>query len=321
MRARREKKTVLRVRDLPAGERPREKLMFSGEHALSHEELIALVLGSGHGRVSVLALAREVLSRAGGLGGLGELDARELTRLPGLGSSLACRLVAALALGRRALDPPLAARPQIATPRRVFQHLSRRTRGLKKEVFYALYLDGKNRCLREEVVSQGTLEASLVHPREVFRTAIRTAASGVIVAHNHPSGDPTPSPEDLDVSHRLLRCGRLLGIRLVDHVILGSRSYVSLREAGMFDLNGGADDCVAEQRRAIVDRRLLDVLRCPHCEGAIDGLEGEVICPRCERRYPLRYGMPFLQSSERRGEDASSPPSIAPRTTKTPPGS
>src|SRR5262245_55391431 len=140
MRARRvkTKKAMLRIRDLPAGERPREKLMFSGEHALSHEELIALVLGSGHGRVSVLALARDVLGRAGGLSGLGELDARELMRLPGLGSSLACRLVAALALGRRALEPPLAARPQLATPKRVYQHLSRRTRGLKKEVFYAL---------------------------------------------------------------------------------------------------------------------------------------------------------------------------------------
>jgi hypothetical protein len=141
----------------------------------------------------------------------------------------------------------------------------------------------------------------------VFRTAIRTAASGVIVAHNHPSGDPTPSPEDLEVSHRLLRCGRLLGIRLVDHVILGSRTYVSLREAGMFERNGGADDCVAERRRdAMVDRRLLDVLRCPHCEGAISGLEGAVLCPKCQRRYPLRYGMPFLQSGGSGAAEAAS---------------
>src|SRR5262245_34876177 len=302
------KTTLSRIRDLPAGERPREKLLFSGEPALTHEELLAVVLGSGHRGVSVLALARDVLARAGGLLGLAELDARELARLPGIGASLACRLVAALALGRRALESPLTRRLELATPRQVFQHLSRRTRGLKKEIFYALYLDGKNRCLREEVVSQGTLEASLVHPREVFRTAIRTAASGVIVAHNHPSGDPTPSPEDLEVSHRLLRCGRLLGIRLVDHVILGSRTYVSLRESGVFDAQCAMDDCVAERRRdaAMVDQRLLEVLRCPRCEGALAGLEGAVLCHQCGRRYPLRYGMPFLQVGE------SNPPLAAP---------
>lgn len=235
---------TLKMRDLPPAERPREKLYFSGPAALSAEELLAVVLGSGGRGQSVLALARDLLGAIGGLPGLIDVDVHELCQLRGVGMSLACRLIAALALGRRALERPLSGRRRLSTPRQVYQHLMRRTRGLPKEIFIAIYVDGRNRCLREEVVSEGTLDASLVHPREVFRPAIKASASGVIVAHNHPSGDPTPSPEDFEVSERLLHCGRLLGIRFIDHVIVGWRRFVSFREQGLLDGIGAARESV-----------------------------------------------------------------------------
>lgn len=232
----------VKVRDLPENERPRERLMFSGVDALTSEDLLAVLLGTGRRGQPVLSLARDLMLKLGGLRALAEMDVRELCALDGLGPSFACRIVAAVALGRRSLSEPLAERRRLATPRQVYHHVARRTRGKKKEVFIAIYVDGKNRCLREEVVSEGTLDSSLVHPREVFRPAIKTAASGVIVAHNHPSGDPTPSPEDFEVSQRLVSCGRLLGIRLIDHVVVGARRYVSFRERGLLeDLAATAD--------------------------------------------------------------------------------
>lgn len=221
----------------PAGEAPRERILQRGEEALSDGELLAIVLQSGIPGENALDLARGLLTKFGGLQGVARATWREVVRLRGVGPAKAARIQAAVALGRRA-QPSLRDRPgPYLAARDVFQRLGPRLACMEKETFYALLLDSKNRLLREEVVSTGTLTASLVHPREVFRNAIREAAASVIVAHNHPSGDPSPSAEDLDVTSRLRASGEVIGIPLLDHIIIGSGGYVSLAERGRL---GGA---------------------------------------------------------------------------------
>ena len=206
---------------------PREKLSSQGVKCLRDDQLVALLLRSGGRGKGVQELARDICAH--GLARLAEWDLDQLQALPGLGPAKAASLLAALELGRRCFG---LSRPQVATPEEAylqFQDLSL----ARKETFKALYLDGRRRLLHSEVVSIGTLTATLVHPREVFAPAISCGAASLVVAHNHPSGDPTPSHEDRLLTQRLSEAGRLLGLQLDDHLVIGRSGFVSLRQLGI----------------------------------------------------------------------------------------
>ncbi len=229
-----------RERAEPRCDLPRERLASLGPEALSDAELVALLLRTGSRERDVLALAAELLGRCGGLEGLAQAGAGERDGLPGLGPAKAATLQACLEVGRRLAAGRLRAGDPIRDPGDVHRHLHPRLRHARQERFLVLLLDGRQRLLRIETVSQGTLTASLVHPREVFRPALREAAAALILVHNHPSGDPAPSAEDREVTRRLARAGEILGIRVLDHVIVAERGYRSLREEGLFDAGPGA---------------------------------------------------------------------------------
>jgi DNA repair protein RadC len=223
---------------LPRGDeedelQPRERLFARGAEALAPAELIALLLGTGTAGESALALATRLLARAGSLRALSRRGAHELLSERGLGEARAARLVAACELARRLARSQAMRGATIRGGGDVHRLLAPKLRDLRKEVFIALLLDGKHRVMREERVSEGSLTASLVHPREVFAPAIRESAAAIVVAHNHPSGDPTPSREDVEVTRRLLEVSLLIGIELLDHVVIGDPGYVSLRERGL----------------------------------------------------------------------------------------
>ncbi len=221
---------------------PRQRLLCHGPDALSSRDLLSLLITSGQndlrrGAGPTEAKATELLRRYGSLRGLAAATVRELEAGRGEGRGLgrvsALRVVAALALGQRLDVRPLMPGALLRSSGEIFEHFHARLRGLKKERFLSILLDGKNRVIREELVSEGILTASLVHPREVFYPAIREAAGGLVLVHNHPSGDPEPSPEDLEVTNRLCAVGDLVGIRVLDHVVIGDGRYVSFLERGL----------------------------------------------------------------------------------------
>lgn len=219
----------------PVELRPRERLLDLGGQALSTQELLALLLGSGIPTLGVSELARLLLVRAGGLRRLAQRSIAELCGMRGIGPAQSTRLAAAFEIARRLSAEPVARGLPIRGGHDVHRLLSPRLRDLRKEVFLALLLDGRNRLLREERISEGSLTSAIVHPREVFAPAIRESAGAIVVVHNHPSGDPTPSREDLEITARLAQVGRLVGINLLDHVILGDPGYLSLRERGYLE--------------------------------------------------------------------------------------
>ncbi len=201
----------------------RARVQRLGVENLDAVELLSLVLRAGVERSSRLLACGDLIE-------LSRLLPTELERDHGLGRAEAVRLVAAFALGRRVARTARPPRAPLRSAARVHRHLEPELRGLQQETFHVLLLDGRHALRRRELVSSGTLTTSLVHPREVFRPAVREGAAAVICAHNHPSGDPEPSAEDLDVTRRLLRAGRTLGIPLLDHVVIGEGRFVSLRE-------------------------------------------------------------------------------------------
>lgn len=215
------------------GDRPRERLEALGPEALSDAELVALLLRTGtHGR-DALVLAAELLDRHGGLQGLARAGVAGRRTPPGLGPAKLATLRACVELGRRLAAGRLHAGDPIRGPADVHRHFHPHLRHVPQERFLVLLLDGRQRLIRHEIVSQGTLTASLVHPREVFRPALREAAAALILVHNHPSGDPTPSGEDRDVTTRLAQAGEILGVHVLDHVVVAERGYRSLREEGL----------------------------------------------------------------------------------------
>lgn len=211
-------------------DRPRERLEREGPGVLADAELIALVLRTGDRQRDAWDLSRRLLGQCGGLTGLSGETTATLRTHSGVGPAKAASLMAAFELGRRALGAPLEPGQSISCPIDVQRHFQPRLRALRRESFHVLLLDGRHRLLAFENVSVGTLTASLVHPREVFREAIRCAAAAMLLVHNHPSGDPSPSAEDRDVTRRLRSAGELLGIRVLDHVIVAERGYFSFRE-------------------------------------------------------------------------------------------
>jgi DNA repair protein RadC len=220
------------MREWPLCERPREKLLQSGAGSLSDGELLAILLRNGRLGETALDLARGLLLRGGGLAGVGRMSAGELMRIAGIGPAKAGEIIAALEIGRRSRAEAPGEVAQIRGPGDVARQMAPRMEALSCEVFRVLVLDAQNGLKKDVELTRGTLNASLVHPREVFKVAIDSRAAAVIVVHNHPSGNPEPSQEDIATTHQLAEAGRIVGIPLTDHIIVAGRNYVSLAERG-----------------------------------------------------------------------------------------
>ncbi len=217
---------------LPWPERPRERLSRAGAAHLATAELLALVLRSGAPGLPASAVADQLVRRFDSLERLAAAGDAELSRVAGIGPAMIASLRAAFEVGSRLARAPLAAGCKLESPEQVFGHFGPRLRHARQESFFVLLLDSRHRLLRELEVSRGSLDQSLVHPREVFAPALRESAAAILVLHNHPSGDPRPSRDDLEVTRRLVEAGTLLGIRLVDHIVIGARGFQSLARDG-----------------------------------------------------------------------------------------
>ncbi len=222
-----------RIREWPRGEGPRERIGSGLAGSLATHELLAVLVGSGTSGRSAVEVAAGLVSRFdGSLRRMAGAEAAELRSVPGIGPARAAAVMAALELGRRLAAERGRRSRRIRGPRDVHTRLGPRLRDRRQEEFWGLYLDTQNRVLAERRITVGLLNASLVHPREVFAPAIARAAASVLLVHNHPSGDPEPSSEDMEVTRQLAASGALLGIPVRDHVVLGDGAYVSLRERG-----------------------------------------------------------------------------------------
>jgi len=220
------------IKDMPETMRPREKLLKNGEMSLSDAELLAIVLGMGTRNVSALELANFLLAKYKGLRGLKEACLEELIGERGIGPAKAVGIKAAIGLGRRlALD--VQEKIPIKSPEDVKNIVMEEMRYFDREHFRSLYLDRKGGLMVMEDVSIGSLHSSIVHPREVFKTAVKKSAASIILVHNHPSGDPTPSKEDIDVTNRLIEAGKIMGIEVLDHIVIGEGTYCSLKARGL----------------------------------------------------------------------------------------
>jgi DNA repair protein RadC len=220
------------IKELPPELRPRERLLEAGPAALSDGELRGLLLGIGNLHKTAVELARDVISEAGGLHGLYDADAHELMRVNGIGEAKACIILAAVEFGRRIGQVRNPGRPVISSPADVDRLLRGRIANLDRENFVAVLLNTNNEVIGTPLISVGTLSAALVHPREVFKPAIRASAASVVLAHNHPSGRAEASREDREVTNRLVEAADVLGIEVLDHVIVGD-GYYSMNENGM----------------------------------------------------------------------------------------
>lgn len=224
------------IRDLPEDERPREKLLARGAEAMSNAELLAILLRTGLPDESVMRVAERLLLEVGegGLIGLAQSTVASLTKHKGVGEAKAITIIAALELGKRIASGVGAKRIFINSGDDVAQYMLPRLRYLDKEYFYAILLNRKNCVIATPTISIGTLSESLVHPRELFKEAISHSAAAIILVHNHPSGDPSPSTQDILVTRRIAEAGNLLDIKVIDHVIIGNNTYISLKEQGLF---------------------------------------------------------------------------------------
>ncbi|MER3400118.1 MAG: hypothetical protein C4313_03120 [Thermoflexus sp.] len=220
------------LKDLPEAERPRERLLRLGPGALSTAELLAILLRTGRRGENALQLAQRVLQACGGLPGLARTSAHELARFPGVGLAKAAQLQAAIELGRRLAAATPEERPQVLSAQDAYLLLADMG-DLEQETVRVILLDTRQRVMAIPTIYVGNVNTAMVRPAEIFREAVRRNAVALIVAHNHPSGDPTPSAEDIGLTRDLVAAGRLLGIAVLDHLIIGRGTYVSLRERGM----------------------------------------------------------------------------------------
>ncbi|ANY70378.1 hypothetical protein BBD42_30680 [Paenibacillus sp. BIHB 4019] len=220
------------IRDVPQEERPRERLIKYGAEALSHTELLAILLRTGTKKESVVHLAGNIMKECGNLRNLMDMSLEELTAIRGIGPAKAIQLRAGLELGRRVSRTGNGDVVTVQRPEDAANYVMDELRHLKKEHFVCLFLNTKNHIIAQETLSMGTLNASLVHPREVFRAAIKCSSASLICVHNHPSGDPTPSAEDIALTKRLVSAGELVGIEVLDHLVIGDGRFISLKEQG-----------------------------------------------------------------------------------------
>ena len=216
----------------PPDERPRERLVRYGPELLTDGQLLAILLGTGVEGSTALDVGVALLERYDGLAGLSRRGVREFCAVPGVGPAKAALIKAALEAGKRALAAPLTTGQRVTSSEEVFRHYRPLMRDLRREVFKVVLLDGKNAIIRDVTVSEGSLTLSIVHPREAFVPAVKESAAAVIFVHNHPSGDPEASPEDRALTRRLVSAGEIIGIRVLDHVIIGDRQYVSFADQG-----------------------------------------------------------------------------------------
>ena len=225
------------IKDMPVSERPQEKLLFGGARALSNSELLALIIRTGTGDKSAIRLADEVIAyTSDNIGELGMAEVRELTEIDGIGEAKACSIVAAMELSKRLRSDRIARqRTRLGDSREVADMLMEELADEKREVFMAINLNSKLQVESKSIVSIGNLDSAPVHPREVFGPAVKRGAAAVVVAHNHPSGDPTPSFQDIEVTSRLVEASRIIGIKLMDHVIIGNGRFTSMRAEGYME--------------------------------------------------------------------------------------
>jgi DNA repair protein RadC len=220
------------IRDFPQDERPRERFISNGPASLSNHELIAILLRTGTKDESVLQLSNRLLTSFEGLRLLKAATLEEITSIKGIGQAKAIQILAAVEVGRRISNLNDNDRYVIRSPEDGANFVMNDMRFLSQEHFVCLYLNTKNQVLHKKTVFIGSLNASIVHPREVFREALKRSAASIIAIHNHPSGDPAPSREDIEVTKRLVECGKMIGIDVLDHLIIGENKFVSLKEKG-----------------------------------------------------------------------------------------
>ena len=222
------------IRELPTEERPREKLISLGSSVVSNAELLAILIGTGTKDRSALDLAASLLAaEEDGLGNLAGSTQEEICRISGMGITKACRIIAAFELGRRLATRPLPGRVLITSPDSIADLFMEEMRYYRKEFFQVLLLNSKGEIISIEKSSVGDLSSTIVHPREIFSGAVRRSAAAVVFVHNHPSGNPEPSGEDQEVTLRLIEAGKILGIRVLDHIIIGDGIYVSFRQRNL----------------------------------------------------------------------------------------
>lgn len=219
---------MVSIKQLSPEDRPRERLEREGVHSLSNSELMAILLSSGTKNENAITVAYELLGKEG-IANMAGLSLKRLSKHKGIGKAKACRIIAAFELGKRCFASQLDGE-FIRNAEDAVKMATPSLREQNKEVFIGLYVGTKNRLLKKEVISIGSLDKSIVHPREVFKPAIEEMSAGVVVLHNHPSGDPVPSEEDIETTRELKKAGELLGIPLLDHIIVGKNRYISMRE-------------------------------------------------------------------------------------------
>jgi DNA repair protein RadC len=221
------------LKDLPTCQRPREKAWKQGLENLSDSELLCILIGSGGKGHTAMELANSLLKNFENFRKLALAPLLEIQKIKGIGPVKALEIKACLEIAKRFQQILFQPGEVLSRSEQVFFHFHEKLRDQKKELFYAVLLDSKNRIIREELISIGSLNFSIVHPREVFIPAIREAAASVLLLHNHPSGDPTPSKEDIGITHRLLEVGKIVGIEVLDHVIVGNGCYISFVEQNL----------------------------------------------------------------------------------------
>ncbi len=218
------------IRELPINERPREKLELKGPKMLNNAELIAILLRTGTKEKSAIYLAEQIVHEFPNLYALKNISLDELMKIKGIGKAKAIQIIAAIELGDRTNQYVLERGMQIKSPIECAEYIAEEVKTLEQEHFIGIYLDTKNRILAKKTLFIGSLNRSLVHPREVFKEALRHGCASIIVVHNHPSGDPTPSPQDISITKRLIEVGELMGIELLDHLVIGTDGYISMKE-------------------------------------------------------------------------------------------
>ncbi|MFJ7840591.1 DNA repair protein RadC [Lysinibacillus sphaericus] len=222
------------IRDVNMADRPRERLLRQGAMSLSNQELLAILLRTGTKEESVLALANRVLSTFERLHHLKHATIEEMIAIKGIGEVKAIQILAAIELGRRLSQKQNDDKFTVRSPQDAAAYLMPDMTSLSQEHFVALFLNVKNQIMHKQTIFIGSLNASIVHPREIFREAVKRSAASIICAHNHPSGIPTPSPEDIEVTKRIQEAGYIIGIELLDHIIIGDHQFISLKEKGYF---------------------------------------------------------------------------------------
>lgn len=226
------------IHDLPKSERPRERLQQHGAEALSSQEILALILGRGIKGESVMVTAQRLLSAFGNVKNISEASIEELSAVKGIGPAKASQLKASFELAKRK-DEHNGEQIAVRSHQDVIKLVKQQLKGKKKEQFLILCLDTRNNLIKISTISTGTLDTSLVHPREVFKEAIQSLSSSIILIHNHPSGNPEPSDADIDITKRILETGKIVGIDVLDHIIVADNNSFSFKEKGLFPLNKG----------------------------------------------------------------------------------